>query len=214
MKKLAIFDFDGTLFDSIHDVLICFNEALSIHDFPALTREELIPCLGGNIDEIVSLVLRDNSTPQNIEKVKKTYLDLYYSSEKKLTVPFPKSHELLRKLQDEGVMLAINSNRLSDSLEHFVNRFFSDIDFVMIEGHNLVDPSKPHPCGVQKIMKRADVSRSDAVYIGDSGTDIATAKNAGIDCVVVKWGYGNENDWTSDYILESVGDMCEILKYF
>lgn len=214
MKKLAIFDFDGTLFDSIHDVLICFNEALSIHDFPALTREELIPCLGGNIDEIVSLVLRDNSTPQNIEKVKETYLDLYYSSEKKLTVPFPKSHELLMRLQDDGVMLAINSNRLSDSLEHFMNRFFSDIDFVLIEGHNLVDPSKPHPCGVRKIMKMADVSKDDAVYIGDSGTDIATARNAGIDCVVVRWGYGNENDWENEYVLESVGDMCEILKYF
>ena len=54
----------------------------------------------------------------------------------------------------------------------------------------------------------------DAIYIGDSNTDIATAKNAGIDCVVVKWGYGNENDWQNEYILESVDDMCEIPKYF
>ncbi|WP_405305476.1 HAD family hydrolase [Methanobrevibacter sp.] len=214
MKRLAIFDFDGTLFDSIHDVLICFNRALAIHDFPALAREELIPCLGGNIDEIVSLVLKDNSTPQNVEAVKETYLDLYYSSEKELTVPFPKAHGLLRKLQDDGVILAINSNRLSDSLEHFVNRFFSDIDFVLIEGHNLVDPSKPHPWGVQKILKKAEVPPEDAIYIGDSNTDIATAKNAGIDCVVVKWGYGSENDWKNDYILESVDDMCEIPKYF
>ena len=67
MKRLAIFDFDGTLFDSIHDVLICFNKALAIHDFPPLTREELIPCLGGNIGEIVALVLKDNNTPQNVE---------------------------------------------------------------------------------------------------------------------------------------------------
>ena len=214
MKKLAIFDFDGTLFDSIHDVLICFNKALRIHDFSTLTREELIPCLGGNIDEIISLVLRDNNTTQNIETVKKTYLDLYYSSKKELTVPFPKAHDLLRTLQNNNVLLAVNSNRLSDSLEHFVDKFFTDIDFVLVEGHNLTDPSKPHPCGVQKIMRKADVLPSEVIYIGDSQTDIATAKNAGIDCLVVKWGYGNENDWEDDYILESVEDMCEIPKYF
>ena len=167
MKRLAIFDFDGTLFDSIHDVLICFNKALAIHDFPPLTREELIPCLGGNIGEIVALVLNENNTPKNVEEVKRTYLDLYYSSDKELT-----------------------------------------------EGHNLVDPSKPHPCGVQKIIKKAKVLPEDAIYIGDSKTDIATAENAGIDCIIVKWGYGNEKDWQNEYILESVDDMCEIPKYF
>jgi phosphoglycolate phosphatase len=214
MKKLAIFDFDGTLFDSIHDVLICFNEALAIHGFSPLTREELIPCLGGNIDEIVSLVLRDNSTPENVEKFKGTYLDLYYSSDKNLTVPFPKAHGLLRKLQDDGVLLAVNSNRLSDSLQCFVDRFLADIDFVMVEGHDLACPSKPNPFGVQKIMKKADVVPDEAIYIGDSATDILTAKNAGIDCVVVRWGYGNESDWNDDYILDAIGDMCEIPKYF
>ena len=119
MKRLAIFDFDGTLFDSIHDVLICFNKALAIHDFPPLTREELIPCLGGNIGEIVALVLNENNTPKNVEEVKRTYLDLYYSSDKELTVPFPKAHGLLRKLQDDGVILAINSNRLSGCPIHW-----------------------------------------------------------------------------------------------
>ena len=60
MKKLAIFDFDGTLVDSVHDVIICFNEALTFHDFPTLTREEYLDCLGGNIDEIMSLILKDH----------------------------------------------------------------------------------------------------------------------------------------------------------
>ena len=74
MKKLAIFDFDGTLFDSIDDVVVCFNKVLTIYGFPTLTRDEYIPCLGGNIDDIVSKVLGDNNTPQNLEKVKKTAL--------------------------------------------------------------------------------------------------------------------------------------------
>ena len=66
MKKLCIFDFDGILFDSVDDVVICFNKALDIYDLPTLTKDEYLGCLGGNIDEIVSLVLKDNNTSENI----------------------------------------------------------------------------------------------------------------------------------------------------
>lgn len=105
MKKLAIFDFDGTVMDSVQDVFIHLNEALSMHDFPILGNDQLVKYLGGNIDEIVSLVLKDQSSPENIKLVKDTYLKIYYSSEKKNTVPFPKSHEILEKLQEKGLFL-------------------------------------------------------------------------------------------------------------
>ena len=214
MKKLAIFDFDGTLFNSVDDVVICFNEALTKLDFPMLKREEFFSCLGGNIDEIVSLILKDNNTLENAEILKKTYLHIYYGSEKKNTLPFPGSHDLLKKLQDKGVLLAINSNRFTDSLESFCDKFFRDIDFLLIEGHNFDTPSKPSPEGINKIIEKAGVSACDAVYIGDSGTDIKTAQNAGVDCIVVKWGYGDESVWKNDYVLECVDEFCQILKYF
>ena len=214
MKRLAIFDFDGTLFNSVDDVIICFNKALTKLEFPTLTREELMGCLGGNIDEIVSLVLKDKNTPENIELLKSTYLDIYYPSKKENTLPFPNAHELLMQLQDMGVILAINSNRFTDSLESFVYRFFADIDFIEIEGHNFDIPSKPSPVGVNNIIEKAGVTKDEAIYIGDSITDIKTAENAEIDCIVVRWGYGNENDWENDYILECVDEFSQILKYF
>ena len=214
MKKLAIFDFDGTLFDSVWDVIDCFNEALTIHDFPTLSYDEYIECLGGNIDEIVSLVLKDNSTPSNIENVKKTYLELYNPSPKEKTLPFQGAHECLRKLQDNGVLLAVNSNRLDYSLNHFIDRFFSDIDFVLIEGHKDDYPSKPDPYGVNMIMEKANVDLDDAVYIGDSKTDIETAKNAGLDCIIVTWGYGNRDDYENEYTMGTVGEFNDIVKYF
>ena len=128
MKKLAIFDFDGTLFDSIGDVVICFNKTLSLHNLPTLTAEEYIPCLGGNIDEIISLVLKDNNTPENLEKIKKDYLNFYNSSKKEKTVPFPDAKGMLEELQEKNVLLAINSNRLNYSLKEFVQKYFDDID--------------------------------------------------------------------------------------
>lgn len=211
MKKLLIFDFDGTLFDSIWDVLICFNKALAIHDFPTLTREELIPCLGGDIDKIVSLVLKDNGSPENVEKLKETYLNLYNSSKKENTVPFPDASDVLRKLQGNGILLAINSNRLDYSLNEFVGRYFSDIDFIAIEGQSDSTLPKPYPYGVDRIIEKADVSVNEATYIGDSITDIMTAKNAGIDCILVSWGYCNQKDYDNDYPLRIIDDIHELL---
>ena len=214
MKKLAVFDFDGTIMDSVNDVVMSFNKALTMYGFPEMDRDEYIEYLGGNIDEIVSLILKDQNTPENIKLIKDTYLNIYYPSKKENTVPFPKSQEILRELQDRGVLIAINSNRFGDSIRTFVDRFFSDIDFLSIMGHAFEYPSKPDPYGVNEIIKKADVSLNEAIYIGDSGTDILTAQNAGIDCVIVKWGYGNQKDWENDYILEAIDDFDEILKYF
>lgn len=67
---------------------------------------------------------------------------------------------------------------------------------------------------MEKIIKKANVGQNDVLYIGDSNTDIETAKNAGVDCVVVKWGYGSRNDWENDYVLEAIDDFCDIIKYF
>lgn len=214
MKRLAIFDFDGTLFDSIDDVVICFNRALTDHRFPTLTFDEYIPCLGGNIDEIVSLVLGKNATAQNIEIVKETYLNYYNSSKKENTIPFPESYDVLRKLQDKGVILAINSNRLTYSLNHFVEKYFSDIEFVAIEGHTYPNPSKPDPYGVNRIIEKAGIDVTEAVYIGDSATDIKTAENAGIDCILVRWGYGSPEDFENECLMDVISEEHEILNYF
>ena len=214
MKKLVIFDFDGTLFDSIEDVVICFNKALTQYNLPALTRDEYIPCLGGDIDEIVSLVLGENSKSLNIESFKETYLNMYNSSEKENTLPFANIKETLKKLQDKNILLAINSNRLTYSLNEFVGKYFGDIDFVGVEGHSYPNPPKPDPYGVNKIIEKADVDIRDVVYVGDSSKDIETAKNAGIDCVLVSWGYGNQKDYENPYpsrVIDEVGELLQII---
>ena len=214
MKRLVIFDFDGTIFNSVDDVFICFNKALVNHNFPTLTKDEFYKVLGGNIDEMVSLILKDLNTPENMELIKDTYGRLYNESSKENSLPFPNIHEVLRKLQDKGMFIAINSNRKNDSINYFVDRYFNDIDFAAIEGHNPAYPSKPSPCGVEIIMEKLDVSKEESIYIGDSSTDIKTAQNAEIDCIIVKWGYGNQDVWQNDYIIGTVGSPCEILNYF
>ena len=214
MKKLAIFDFDGTLFNTVDDVIINFNVALKANGFPTLTREEYIERLGGNIDEIVSLILNDRNTPENIELIKREYGKLYADSKKENSKPFPDVLDLLMDLERKDVLIAINSNRTTPSIKQFVEKYLPDIDFLEIEGHNLDYPSKPSPFGVNRIIEMAGVSLDEAIYIGDSKTDIKTAQNAGIDCVIVKWGYGNQKDYENEYIMGAVDSICEILNYF
>ena len=210
MKRLAIFDFDGTLVDTVHDVVECMNRALEINGFPTLVHDEFVNRLGGNINEIVSLILDDKSTPENIELIKKTYQELYDDSPKEKSVPFRGVHGLLLKLQNEGMLIAINSNRSTDSIRIFTDRFFDDIDFLLIEGHNPDYPSKPSPIGVEKIIEKAGVSLEESVYIGDSKTDIKTAMNAKIDCVIVTWGYGNQKDYDNTYLIKTVHDTSQL----
>ena len=210
MKKLAIFDFDGTLFNSVDDVFECFNKALTIHNFPTLTYDEFVVRLGGNIDEITSLVLKDKNTPENIELIKNTYEKLYSASDKPNTLPYPEISLVLKNLQDKNIILSINSNRKTDSIKYFTDKFLPEINFEIIEGHNPRNPSKPHPFGVNEIISKTKVKLDEAIYIGDSKTDIKTAENVGIDCIIVKWGYGSKED----YIKDSIERPSEILNYF
>lgn len=212
MKKLCIFDFDGTLFNSIEDVVLCFNQTLKKHNFDTLTYEEYIECLGGNIDEMTSLILKDKNSQENIELIKSTYEKIYTASNNEHTLPFPNINTLLKELQKEEILLAINSNRKTNSIKYYVNKYFEDIDFIKIEGHNPKYPSKPNPIGVNKIIKKANVNLEDAIYIGDSSTDIETAKNAGIDCLLVKWGYGKKDAFDSNYPLDFVEDTTQLLE--
>jgi phosphoglycolate phosphatase len=170
--------------------------------------------LGGNIDEIISLVLGENLTDENLESVKETYLNYYNSSKKENTVPFDNTEEILKELQNENILLSINSNRLDYSLNEFVDRYFGDIDFIAIEGQDYTHPSKPHPYGVNRIIEKADVNVDEAIYIGDSSTDIKTAQNAGMDCLIVSWGYGSQEDLENEYVLDVIDNLSEIINYF
>lgn len=211
MKKLVIFDFDGTLFDTVDDVIICFNEALEINGFPTLTKDEYLDRLGGNMDEIVSLILKDKNTAENMELIKKTSQEVYSQSPKDRSHPFSNIHDILKALDEKGIVLAINSNRNTDSIRYFTDKFFSDINFIDIKGHDFSNPSKPMPYGTKKIMRKAKISKEETIFIGDTLTDIKTAKNAEIDCILVSWGYGRKEAFESDYPLKIIDDPNEIL---
>lgn len=211
MRKLVIFDFDGTAVDTITDVGICFNEALRRNRLPQHPLEAFGRFAGGNLETVVSRMLPpDAVTEENITRVKTVYRQLYLNSDKPNTRPYPGIMELLQELKDAGFYVAVNSNKGQQLLDDMVAKMFPIGFFDAVVGYLESRPSKPDPWGVDLICQTCGCTRADAVYIGDGSSDIATAENAGIPCIFVRWGQGSAADWNDPRIALRVEDAAQL----
>ena len=179
--KLVIFDLDGTLLDTIDDLKEAVNHAMSLvgHGARNLMRKALPD--GHKDDDMVDAAYDD------FRAYYITHIDIH-------TKPFPGIQDLLAKLHQEGVMLAVASNKFQEGTEHLIKEFFPEIPFVAVLGGRPDFPLKPDPEIVGEVLRKADIEREDAVMIGDSDTDMETAANGGIMGIAVNWGYRNMRD--------------------
>lgn len=200
MKKLIIFDFDGTLVDTITDVGLCFNEALFRCGFPQHPIEAFGGFAGGNLETVVSKLLpAEARSKENIDAVKTVYRQCYLHSGKPNTAPYPGIMELLEALKYRGIKLAVNSNKGQVLLDDMVEKIFPSEFFDAVVGYLETRPSKPDPFGVELILQKTACAVCDAVYVGDGASDIATARNAGMDMAFVSWGQGSPIDERDPY---------------
>lgn len=212
MRKLLIFDFDGTLVDTITDVGLCFNQALGENGFPVHRLETFSRFVGGDLETVISKMLPPGqATPENLADVKASYRKLYSESAKKNTRPYPGICHLLWELKDAGFYIAINSNKGQGLLDQLVKSLFPDRFFDAVIGYEEARPPKPSPYGVELICEMCGCSITEAMYIGDGKSDIDTAANAGIPCIFVLWGQGTEADRIDGRVALRVSD-CNQLK--
>ena len=190
--KLVIFDFDGTLVDTITDVGICFNMALRESGLPEHPLENFGRFAGGNLETVVSKMLpKGQVTEDNINRVKTKYRELYLKSCKPNSKPYAGIMQLLYELKSSGCKVAVNSNKGQMLLDDMVEKIFPKNFFDSVVGYLESRPSKPDPYGVQLIAKQCGCTLNDVVYIGDGESDVRTAQNAGVPCIFVSWGQGS-----------------------
>lgn len=216
MKSLIIFDLDGTLLDTVADLAASTNYALSQFNFPTHEISAYKLFIGNGINNLFERALpKGEKTAENIWEIRKYFLEYYGAHSTELTVPFPGISELLQKLQSEGFKLAVASNKYQQGTETLIQRFFPEIEFMAVFGQREGIPVKPDPTIVYDIISIAKVPASEVLYIGDSGVDMQTANNSGVDAVGVTWGFRPKAEleaFRPKYMIDKAEDIWEIVK--
>lgn len=218
MKKLAIFDLDGTLLNTIEDLGRAANYALAEKNLP-IHNMASYPFLVGN--GVRNLLLRavpeDFKNESAIDEILRVFKTYYNEHNCDYTVPYDGMPELLKELNAEGVKIAVASNKYQQATEKIVRHYFPDVDFVTINGQQEGVPVKPDPSIVFDILSKAGVTKDETVFIGDSGVDMETARRACVDSIGVTWGFRPEKeliDHFADKIVHKPSEILEIVKNY
>ena len=200
MKKLIIFDLDGTLLNTIEDLGHAANYALEKNGLPTHTIASYPFFVGNGVRRLITRVLpEDNRTPAMIDTLLKDFREFYDVHCCDCTKPYAGIPELLRDLRDQDVKVAVASNKYDAAVQKIINHYFGDIDFVAIQGQVDGVNVKPDPSIVFGILAKAQVPKSEVLYVGDSGVDMETARRACIDSVGVTWGFRPEKELVEYY---------------
>ena len=188
MKKLVVFDMDGTILNTLDDLKDTLNYALGQYHFPARTLEETRAFVGNGIHKLIERAVPEGTDAQTVEKVFDTFLEYYQVHCMDQTRPYPGIVSLLQSLKEAGLLTAVVSNKADAAVQELCERFFPGLFDFAVGEHEGVQ-KKPAPDMVQLALRTLGTQASDAVYVGDSDVDLATAKNSGLDSIIVTWGF-------------------------
>ena len=210
MTKLAIFDLDGTLIDTIEDLGTAVNHALGLRGLPQHSIAQYRDMVGHGIRQLVINALGPAAGDPLTDEVLSDFVDYYVAHIDVHTRPYPGMQQLLADLQKKGIRLSVASNKFQQGTEKLVREFFPDIHFVAVLGNSPELPLKPDAAVVQLIMEKAGVSREETVFVGDSATDMKTAANGGVRSIGVSWGFRPRTDLQESGAMD-IADSAEEL---
>lgn len=216
MKKLIIFDLDGTLLDTIVDLATATNQALARHGYPTHETDAYRFFVGNGINKLFERALpEEKRSEENIQKIRSAFIPFYNVHNADLSRPYPGIPELLRALQEQGMQLAVASNKYHEATRKLVHQFFPEINFTEVFGQREGVPSKPHPQVVFEIMEKIQANASETIYVGDSCVDMETGKNAGVTTIGVSWGFRPRTEleaYHPDFIADQASDLLQLLS--
>lgn len=186
--ELAIFDLDGTILDTLEDLADSVNYALTKHGYPTRTVEEVRSFVGDGLLMLVRRAIAPETDERVIQEVLATQKTYYKDHCADKTKPYEGILELLKELKSAGYKLAVVSNKADYAVQILCEQYFKDV-FHLAVGEKETVRKKPEPDSVNAVLQELQTDRINAVYIGDSEVDIATAENAQMDAVLVGWGF-------------------------
>lgn len=188
-KRAVIFDLDGTLLDTLEDLKAALDHTLAAFGYPLRTLEEVRRFVGNGIPNLIE---RATSPDAPIQEMLDVFLPYYQLHNMDKTRPYEGVSEMLDRLKARGRAMAIVTNKVHAASRALCGRFFPQVDVVVGSQPGLAN--KPAPDMVRSAMEQLGVGPEEITYVGDSEVDLATARNAGLDCVCVTWGFRDKEE--------------------
>lgn len=193
MKKIVIFDLDGTLLNTLDDLADSTNYALAKFGYPTRTIEEVRQFVGNGVAKLIERAIPDGKKNPNFEKCLAIFKENYAQNMYNKTAPYVGILEMLSNLKSKGLKIAVVSNKFDLAVKELCKKYFDGyIDFAAGENEAQEIKKKPAPDTVFTVLKEFELNPEDAVYVGDSDVDIMTAKNSKMPCISVTWGFRDE----------------------
>ena len=215
MKKLVIFDLDGTLLNTIADLAAATNQALQYYGYPTHEMEAYRFFVGNGINKLFERALPEGErTEENVLKIRSQFIPYYDEHNADLSRPYPGISELLKTLQQQGIMIAVASNKYQAATRKLIAHYFPEINFVEVLGQREGIPAKPDPSIINEIMTKAGVKQEDILYVGDSNVDMQTAHHAGVTAICVAWGFRPRTELEAlhpAHIIEKAEELLPLL---
>ena len=187
MKKLLIFDLDGTLLDTLGDLQNSVNFALSKKNYPLRSLEQIRLAIGNGVSKLVERSIPNGANNPDYIETLEGFKHHYSENYKAITKPYDGVIETLKTLKN-NYLLAVCTNKVQDVAEELIHLFFGDI-FDFIQGDMELVNKKPAPDMINRTVKSLGISKTDCLYIGDTEVDEQTAKNSQVEYVLVSYGY-------------------------
>lgn len=212
--KVVIFDFDGTLADSVPSIHKTANELAVLYGVKPISMERVVAAVGAGIESFLEWVFPVPAKKLGIKKVKADYVKHYKINHNYRLKAYPGVKAALLKLKKRGIKMSIVSNKLGEFVKSSCKAVGINGFFDSVYGRGDLKKDKPHPYPVQHVMKEYNVSKEEIILVGDSRYDIETAKRAGIKSVYLDYGYDNPKavkKMKPDYVLSSFKGILKII---
>ena len=185
-----VFDLDGTLLDTLGDLAASTNYALRTHGMPEHSLDDVRRFVGNGVRVLMERAVPQGAENPQFEAAFQTFRTHYMQHSLDTTKPYDGILETLEALKAEGCRLAVVSNKMMAATQELCRHFFRDTIEVAIGEHEAQGiRKKPAPDTVNEAFRQLDVGKERAVYVGDSDVDILTARNSGLPCINVLWGF-------------------------
>ena len=207
-----IFDLDGTLLDTLGDLAASVNYAMSTHHLPEHSVDEVRMMVGNGVRKLMERAIPDGAANPCFDETFATFRHHYMEHQLDTTRPYDGIIETLQELKRRGCRTAVVSNKFDAATKSLCNHFFSGlVDVAIGENEAAGIHKKPAPDTVFEAIRLLGVSREEAVYVGDSDVDIATAQASGIPCISVLWGFRNREFLIAHGATTLIGSPTELL---